>query len=166
MVKEISDNEVYLFIKYIKSVLWRVAKRLSYIQDARCLKVNTTWLPLHSFYICIQSLLMTHWTKACSVVKTNNVCQWIVIAADTFSFIDIYKETEGLTFVGPCVVIYSYSTTNKMLLFLKLFILVKRCTCFRRSFHPSSGAPNCTYACCRMCSFELLMLDRKTFQNM
>jgi len=24
---------------YIKSVLWRVAKRLSYIQDARCLKV-------------------------------------------------------------------------------------------------------------------------------
>jgi len=28
--------------KYIKSVLWRVAKRLSYIQDARCLKVKMT----------------------------------------------------------------------------------------------------------------------------
>ena len=28
-------------IKYIKSVLWRVAKLLSYIEDARCLKVNT-----------------------------------------------------------------------------------------------------------------------------
>jgi len=27
-------------IKYIKSVLWRVAKRLSYIEDARCLKVK------------------------------------------------------------------------------------------------------------------------------
>jgi hypothetical protein len=27
-------------IKYIKSVLWRVAKRLSYIEDARCLKAN------------------------------------------------------------------------------------------------------------------------------
>jgi hypothetical protein len=26
--------------KYIKSVLWRVGKRLSYIEDARCLKVN------------------------------------------------------------------------------------------------------------------------------
>jgi len=39
-VKQISDNEVYLLIKYIKSVLWRVAKRLSYIRDARCLKVN------------------------------------------------------------------------------------------------------------------------------
>ena len=35
-----SDNEIYLLIKYIKSVLWRVAKRLSYIEDARCLKVN------------------------------------------------------------------------------------------------------------------------------
>ena len=27
-------------IKYIKSVLWTVAKRLSYIEEARCLKVN------------------------------------------------------------------------------------------------------------------------------
>jgi hypothetical protein len=40
-VKQISDNEIYLLIKYIKSVLWRVAKRLSCIEDARCLKVNT-----------------------------------------------------------------------------------------------------------------------------
>jgi hypothetical protein len=31
---------MYLLIKYIKSVLWRVAKRLSYIEDARCLKVK------------------------------------------------------------------------------------------------------------------------------
>jgi len=35
-----SDNEIYLLIEYIKSVLWRVAKRLSYKQDARCLKVK------------------------------------------------------------------------------------------------------------------------------
>jgi len=27
-------------VKYIKSVLWRVAKHLSYIQDAQCLKVK------------------------------------------------------------------------------------------------------------------------------
>jgi len=30
-----------LLIKYIKSVLWRVAKCLSYIEEARCLKVNS-----------------------------------------------------------------------------------------------------------------------------
>jgi len=35
-----SDNEIYLLIKYIKSVLWRVAKRLSYNEDARYLKVK------------------------------------------------------------------------------------------------------------------------------
>ena len=35
-----SDNEIYLLIKYIKSVLWRVAKCLSYIEEARSLKVN------------------------------------------------------------------------------------------------------------------------------
>ena len=47
MVIQISDNEIYsyLLIKYIKRVLWRVAKRLSYIQDARCVKVNL----LHRF---------------------------------------------------------------------------------------------------------------------
>jgi len=40
MVKQISDNEIYLLIKYIKSILWRVVKHLSYIEDARCLKVK------------------------------------------------------------------------------------------------------------------------------
>ena len=39
-VKQISVNEIYLLIKYTKSVLWRVVKRLSYTEDARCLKVN------------------------------------------------------------------------------------------------------------------------------
>jgi len=37
---EFSFSLVYLLIKRIKSVLWRVAKRLSYIEEARCLKVN------------------------------------------------------------------------------------------------------------------------------
>ena len=39
-VKQISDNEIYLLIKY---TLWRVAKCLSYIEEARCLKVNPTF---------------------------------------------------------------------------------------------------------------------------
>ena len=42
-VKQISDNEIYLLIKYIKRVLCRVAKSLSYIEDARCLKVKQFW---------------------------------------------------------------------------------------------------------------------------
>ena len=39
-VKQISDNEIYLLIKCIESVLWRAAKCLSYIENARCLKVT------------------------------------------------------------------------------------------------------------------------------
>jgi hypothetical protein len=35
-----SDNEICLLIKYIKSVLWRIAKRLSYIEDAGCKRLR------------------------------------------------------------------------------------------------------------------------------
>ena len=38
-----SDNEIYLLIRYIKSVLWRVVKRLSYIEKAGCLKVKQSF---------------------------------------------------------------------------------------------------------------------------
>jgi hypothetical protein len=41
MVKKISDNEIYFLVKYIKSVLWRVAKLLSYIEDSQCLKFKS-----------------------------------------------------------------------------------------------------------------------------
>jgi hypothetical protein len=47
-----------------------------------------------------------------------------------------------------------------MHLFLKLFILVKHSTCFRRSFCPSSGAQDCTYSNTRMsnsCCYLLLL---------
>ena len=36
---------MYLSIKYIKSVLWSVAKHLSNIEDAWCLKVKTFSIP-------------------------------------------------------------------------------------------------------------------------
>jgi len=49
MVKQISDNKIYLLIKYTKSVLWRAVKRLSYIQDAWCLKVNIYGIPVVSY---------------------------------------------------------------------------------------------------------------------
>jgi len=48
-------------IKYIKSVLWRVAKCLSYIEEARCLKVkgiitdvpSIVILHYHSYFVVI-----------------------------------------------------------------------------------------------------------------
>ena len=59
-VKQIWDNEKHLLIKYIKSVLRRVAKRLSYIQDARCLKFNV--------FIIYTNLIREH--------KRINTCHW------------------------------------------------------------------------------------------
>ena len=45
--------EIYMLIKHIKSVLWRVATRLSYIEDARCLKVKVTPV-IGSLCYCLQ----------------------------------------------------------------------------------------------------------------
>ena len=39
-----------MLIKYIKSVLWRVAKRLSYIEDARYLKVKIHVIQIMEFF--------------------------------------------------------------------------------------------------------------------
>ena len=44
-VKQILDKEIYMLSKYIKIALWRVARRLSYIEDARCLKLKH-WLKI------------------------------------------------------------------------------------------------------------------------
>ena len=43
-----------MLIKYIKSVLWRVAKYLSYIEEVRCLKVNYA---IHG--ACLRMVLLT-----------------------------------------------------------------------------------------------------------
>jgi len=60
MVKQISDNEISVLIKYIKSVLWRVAKRLSYTEDARWLKVKLVGLP--SIEVSVKAEFIT-WTS-------------------------------------------------------------------------------------------------------
>jgi len=50
-----SDNEIYFLIKYIKSFLWRVAKRLSYIEDAWCLKAKSK-LQVGTYHVLAASL--------------------------------------------------------------------------------------------------------------
>ena len=77
-----------------------------------------------TFYARLRHLIL-----ACRVLRPSRLCR---------------QYARYSTFIGPCIVIFSYDTTNKMHLFLKLFILVKRSTCFRRSFRPSSGAQNFT----------------------
>jgi len=51
--QQTSDNEVYLLIHYTKSFLWRVAKGLSYIEDARYLKVKLNFLAYYTVKVTI-----------------------------------------------------------------------------------------------------------------
>jgi hypothetical protein len=93
----------------------------------------STTYPCCVLHLQIQSLLRTASHKSQSRIECN-----ITIPKQRH---DIY-----LTFISPCVIIYSYSKTNQMHLFLKLFILVKQSTYFGRSFCPSRGAQDCTYS--------------------
>ena len=57
--------------------------------------------------------------------------------------------TEAISYLGitifTIIIKCSQSSTNKIR-FSNLFISVRRSTCFRRVFRPSSGAQNCTYS--------------------
>jgi len=57
----------------------------------------------------------------------------------------------GLAFMSPCIVMYSYSITNKMHLFLKLFILVTRCTCFGAVFPSVIRSSKTAYTATGIC---------------
>ena len=95
-VKQISDNELCLLIKYIESVLWRVAKRLSYIQDERCLKVKIAvysnartlllqiclnYFPRHSSVLNI--LLILYWSLDVRGRKRSGFRPFMIIHINT-----------------------------------------------------------------------------------
>jgi len=79
------------------------------------------------------------------------------------------EQNINLTFIGPCIANIFAEYNQQDATFHNLFISIRRSTCFRRFFRPSSGAQNCTYQTntwrC-MCSFELLMIDGKPVWNM
>ena len=52
----------------------------------------------------------------------------------------------NLTYIGPCIANVFADYNQKDATFDNFFIYVKRSTCFRRFFRPSSGAQNCTFS--------------------
>jgi hypothetical protein len=90
-----------------------------------------------------KSFLPQEYTKELTKQRAHNI-----YACGTHCFLFGTKQISSLhpvkififhlIFIGPCIVIYSQPT--RCTCYLKLFILVKRCTCFGRSFRPSSGA--------------------------
>ena len=105
-VKQISDNEIYLLIKYIKSVLWRVTKRLSYTEDARCLKVNNPSLAV--LYITPIKKFMYHYA-------TNFLCKLARVDVPT-SVTEFWATHEESTVENTTV---QYNE-KKILILLKL----------------------------------------------
>ena len=81
-VTQVSDNEIYLLIKYIKSVLWRVAKCLSYIEEARCLKVNMFIKFPCTIYVC--------------------VCVCVCVCVYIYIYIYIYIHTYVYVYMRQC----------------------------------------------------------------
>ena len=88
-VKQISGNEIYLLVKYIKRVLWRVAKRLTCIEDARCLKVNETAI----YLAVIIGFLGNLWSRSSviMVIFTST----LKMKTDNYSetFVSVYQTT-------------------------------------------------------------------------
>jgi len=113
-------------------------------------KSNSPQFPNSKIGKTVMGGVMSHITQN-RYVEIWSIQVWVKVGMDMIpcSLVDSYQAFGGyclfLTFIGPCIAIHSYSTTNKMHLFLKLFILVKRSTCFGRSFRPSPGAKNCIY---------------------
>jgi hypothetical protein len=75
--------------------------------------------------------------KICSLIRITRI-PW---GDDSWMFCKCTPEVDLLTLSK-----HSYSKTNQMHLFIKLFILAKHSTYFGRSFRPSSGVQDCTYS--------------------
>jgi len=60
--------------------------------------------------------------------------------------VDINLFPVNLTFLGPCIANIFSEYNQQDATFLNLSISVRRSTCFRWFFLPSSGARNCTYS--------------------
>ena len=69
-VKQISDNEIHLLIKNTKSVLWRVAKHVSYTEDARCLKVKQH--NSKSRATTVSATKVSRWKFCCILFRFND----------------------------------------------------------------------------------------------
>ena len=136
-------------IKYLKSVLWRVTKRLSYIQDAWSLKVNLVprthtphfkFFPLFAALVTIVRSLVTllgsSYTgldHSTSRIQFHNTAQFYsgnrlhvpspcLTRSVASTLTDQPNSLCLLTFIGPCIVNTIPNYNQQDATFLDLFI--------------------------------------------
>ena len=128
-VKQISDNEIYLLIKYIKSILRRVVEHLSYIEDARCLKVNAFLITASvASYISVGTEFSNTWN-----ISSSLKCGFSVFQIYTGIFLSGKKEAvfwmtcfqRLWTTSQTCLVIIS-STRQNVLLVTSVEVLINK----------------------------------------
>ena len=94
---------MYLLIKYVKSVLWRVAKCRSYTEDARCPNVNYQWLCNIIFYRIrlIYYVYSTVWIVYYLITVHHNSCSHDTSSAWTGKY------------PSNCIISYFFRYTSK-----------------------------------------------------
>ena len=93
-VKQILNNEIYLLIKYIKSFLWRVAKGLSFIEDARCLKVKSCLVVRIKLLISVNIWVNSNIFKVHTLFYAKGFMSWCeVILYSWFLQNEVYLAT-------------------------------------------------------------------------
>jgi hypothetical protein len=110
-------------IKYIKSVLWRVAKRLSYIEDARCLKVNNKWTVVNG----IKQNAISNVTKLKYYINWlgSTVCSiWHLDSAQTQICSESFLKIMFLTFPHALPADYSFLQTFTTVNFWPSYIFI------------------------------------------
>jgi hypothetical protein len=88
-------------------------------------------------YLTPARTLSNYWINR--VPKTNPTPHSCTVTLPEQCWCPTWKYPKYLTFIGPCIVIYSYSKTKQMNQCLELFIFAWHFTRFGRPFHPSSG---------------------------
>jgi hypothetical protein len=79
------------------------------------------------------------WYHRCQIVDGKYLAKHVVVFIlnrFVFDFRSVVSVNSDIPTVQP----------TRCTCYLKLFIFVKRSTCFRRSFRPLSGAQNCVYS--------------------
>ena len=98
---------MYLLIKYIKSVLWRVAKCLSYTEEARCLKVNASHFKTHCKKSHSCSRPQHYLCSERRQIFTSILFQYTYLA----SFI-LYDDQQTHTIISQIIILLHVSTLS------------------------------------------------------
>jgi hypothetical protein len=96
--------------------------------------LSDLWTSLLSEAFC--SMHVNWYTFFYAREKVEQLCWKLGAALQNYS--PGWADVRFLTFIGPCIVMYSYNKSQRDAVFLN-FILAKNSTCFGRTYYPSSG---------------------------